>query len=278
MNGSATVGGGTAVREDASGALLGRLAELRERVAGLVERRSADDPTAADPLRGLYVTPETARRLAAQPPERGTGEAPEDEAPPGEVTEGGQRIDPWRSPGGSGCPPSICPSSWPRWPPTWTGASSRSTATSTTMSGAAAPPSPWRWSWPAPARTSPRRAPASTPPRRCAPVGCSSSRRRTGRCPAARCGCRSGWWPICWGTADSIPNCAVATWSCCSRGRGTESAKTATGGRSSGGWPPWWASGRSPYICGSAGPGPRPGRWPTWCGGRPARAAVSAGG
>ncbi|WP_328731326.1 AAA family ATPase [Streptomyces caniferus] len=89
MNGSATVGGGTAVREDASGALLGRLAELRERVAGLVERRSADDPTAADPLRGLYVTPETARRLAAQPPERGTGEAPEDEAPPGEVTEGG---------------------------------------------------------------------------------------------------------------------------------------------------------------------------------------------
>ncbi|MEW2434856.1 ATP-binding protein [Streptomyces caniferus] len=89
MSGSATVGGGTAVREDASGALLGRLAELRERVAGLVERRSADDPTAADPLRGLYVTPETARRLAAQPPERGTGEAPEDEASPGEVTEGG---------------------------------------------------------------------------------------------------------------------------------------------------------------------------------------------
>ncbi|MFJ9469616.1 ATP-binding protein [Streptomyces caniferus] len=77
------------MREDASGALLGRLAELRERVAGLVERRSADDPTAADPLRGLYVTPETARRLAAQPPERGTGEEPEDEASPGEVTEGG---------------------------------------------------------------------------------------------------------------------------------------------------------------------------------------------
>ncbi|MFG2491793.1 AAA family ATPase [Streptomyces caniferus] len=89
MSGSATVGGGTAVREDASGALLGRLAELRERVAGLVERRSADDPTAADPLRGLYVTPETARRLAAQPPEHGTGEAPEAEASPGEVTEGG---------------------------------------------------------------------------------------------------------------------------------------------------------------------------------------------
>ncbi|WP_411133214.1 ATP-binding protein [Streptomyces sp. C10] len=58
--------------ENAGSALRGRLAGLRERVAGLVERRSADDPTAADPLRGLYVTPETARRLAAQPPAEGT--------------------------------------------------------------------------------------------------------------------------------------------------------------------------------------------------------------
>ncbi|MFE1171915.1 ATP-binding protein [Streptomyces sp. NPDC058773] len=64
---------GTAA-EQAGGALLTRLAGLRERVAGLVERRSADDPTATDPLRGLYVTPETARRLAAQPPVAGTGE------------------------------------------------------------------------------------------------------------------------------------------------------------------------------------------------------------
>ncbi|MGW3011132.1 ATP-binding protein [Streptomyces sp. NPDC001219] len=56
----------------AGGALLARLAGLRARVADLVERRSADDPTASDPLRGLYVTPETARRLAAQPPTTGT--------------------------------------------------------------------------------------------------------------------------------------------------------------------------------------------------------------
>ncbi|MFF0433572.1 AAA family ATPase [Streptomyces sp. NPDC004327] len=40
---------------------------LRERVAAVVEARSAGDPTAADPLRGLYVTEETARRLAAEP-------------------------------------------------------------------------------------------------------------------------------------------------------------------------------------------------------------------
>lgn len=72
---SGTAAKGTAASENASGALLSRLAGLRERVAALVERRSADDPTAADPLRGLYVTPETARRLAALPPVDGTGGA-----------------------------------------------------------------------------------------------------------------------------------------------------------------------------------------------------------
>ncbi|WP_399459405.1 ATP-binding protein [Streptomyces sp. WAC01526] len=71
MSGAAV--SGATVTENAGGALRGRLAGLRERVAGLVERRSADDPTAADPLRGLYVTPETARRLAAQAPAEGTG-------------------------------------------------------------------------------------------------------------------------------------------------------------------------------------------------------------
>ncbi|MEU9124922.1 ATP-binding protein [Streptomyces sp. NPDC048506] len=66
---------GTTVIESAGGALIGRLAGLRERVAGLVERRSADDPTASDPLRGLYVTPDTARRLAARSPAEGMGAA-----------------------------------------------------------------------------------------------------------------------------------------------------------------------------------------------------------
>lgn len=43
--------------------LLARLAELRERAALLVEYRSADDPTASDPLRGLYISQDAVRRL-----------------------------------------------------------------------------------------------------------------------------------------------------------------------------------------------------------------------
>ncbi|MGG7575922.1 ATP-binding protein [Streptomyces sirii] len=89
---------GTAVIESASGALLGRLAGLRERVAELVERRSADDPTAADPLRGLYVTPDAARRLAARPPSEGTGEAsPGETYVPGAYVHGpeGDGPGPW---------------------------------------------------------------------------------------------------------------------------------------------------------------------------------------
>lgn len=56
---------GTAAADGPARDLLVRLAGLRSRVAGLVELRSADDPTATDPLRGLYVTPERARALAA---------------------------------------------------------------------------------------------------------------------------------------------------------------------------------------------------------------------
>ncbi|MFC4909621.1 ATP-binding protein [Actinomadura gamaensis] len=43
-----------------------RLGLLRERVRLLVERRSAGDPTAEDPFRGLYLAPETAAWLAEQ--------------------------------------------------------------------------------------------------------------------------------------------------------------------------------------------------------------------
>lgn len=53
--------------EDAPGAaaraLLARLAVLRDGVAALVARRAAGDPTAEDPLRGLYVSDEAARHL-----------------------------------------------------------------------------------------------------------------------------------------------------------------------------------------------------------------------
>ncbi|WP_416072199.1 AAA family ATPase [Streptomyces sp. ME18-1-4] len=47
------------------GLLLSRLFALRERVAVLVDRRAAGDPTAADPLRGLYLSEEAVRRLLA---------------------------------------------------------------------------------------------------------------------------------------------------------------------------------------------------------------------
>ncbi|MEU2077769.1 AAA family ATPase [Streptomyces sp. NPDC013489] len=57
--------------------LLARLAVLRARVAALVDGRSAVDPTAGDPLRGLYVSAEAARRIAAEPIGHGAREAHE---------------------------------------------------------------------------------------------------------------------------------------------------------------------------------------------------------
>ncbi|WOX13293.1 ATP-binding protein [Streptomyces sp. N50] len=50
-------------------ALLARLGHLRERVALLVDRRSATDPTAGDPLRGLYLPEEAVRHLLLRSPE-----------------------------------------------------------------------------------------------------------------------------------------------------------------------------------------------------------------
>jgi hypothetical protein len=49
--------------DDFGGALLARLEVLRERVAALVEHRTADDPTADDPLRGLYLPDEAVHHL-----------------------------------------------------------------------------------------------------------------------------------------------------------------------------------------------------------------------
>ncbi|MET8942927.1 AAA family ATPase [Streptomyces sp. NPDC004542] len=58
---------------DLAAPLLARLAVLRDRVALLVEQRSADDPTATDPLRGLYLSEEAVRHLLrpADPPPPG---------------------------------------------------------------------------------------------------------------------------------------------------------------------------------------------------------------
>ncbi|MFF1444460.1 ATP-binding protein [Streptomyces sp. NPDC058295] len=55
--------GGLDTRDDGAGALLVRVGVLRDRVGDLVDRRAAVDPTAADPLRGLYLSEEAVRHL-----------------------------------------------------------------------------------------------------------------------------------------------------------------------------------------------------------------------
>ncbi|MFD4877841.1 ATP-binding protein [Streptomyces sp. NPDC058420] len=55
--------------EPATDALIARLARLRERVALLVDGRSATDPTAGDPMRGLYLPEEAIRHLLLRSPE-----------------------------------------------------------------------------------------------------------------------------------------------------------------------------------------------------------------
>ncbi|MDF3302975.1 AAA family ATPase [Streptomyces sp. K1PA1] len=61
---------------DPAGPLLARLAVLRERVALLVEHRASGDPSADDPLRGLYLSDDAARHLLGRP-------APDPSAPAG---------------------------------------------------------------------------------------------------------------------------------------------------------------------------------------------------
>ncbi|MFJ1971522.1 AAA family ATPase [Streptomyces sp. NPDC087903] len=62
-------------------ALLDRVAGLRDRVALLVDHRAADDPTAADPLRGLYL-PEDAVRHLLRPAEPAGLALPDPAEPP----------------------------------------------------------------------------------------------------------------------------------------------------------------------------------------------------
>ncbi|WP_435879488.1 ATP-binding protein [Streptomyces flaveolus] len=83
---------------DPAHALLARLAVLRERVTVLAEQRAATDPTADDPLRGLYLSEEAVRHLLRTwPPDTGddgprtaTGVAPDEG--PGDV-HGGETAD-----------------------------------------------------------------------------------------------------------------------------------------------------------------------------------------
>jgi len=75
----------------AAASLLARLAALRERVALLVDHRSASDPTAADPLRGLYLTPEAVRHLlrpADAPPDAVSGDGLPGRLPAADAADG----------------------------------------------------------------------------------------------------------------------------------------------------------------------------------------------
>ncbi|WTK13034.1 ATP-binding protein [Streptomyces sp. NBC_01525] len=74
--------------------LADRLAALRERVAALVARRGADDPTAGDPLRGLYLSDDAVRHRLRGEAEAG-GPPPEgwaDPEPPDGASEPGDRL------------------------------------------------------------------------------------------------------------------------------------------------------------------------------------------
>jgi hypothetical protein len=67
--GAGGASGGALAAEPEADALLARLGRLRERVALLVAQRSADDPTATDPLRGLYLSDEAVEYLLLRPAE-----------------------------------------------------------------------------------------------------------------------------------------------------------------------------------------------------------------
>ncbi|MFF4728994.1 ATP-binding protein [Streptomyces mirabilis] len=71
--------------EGSADALLVRVSRLREHVALLVEHRSATDPTATDPLRGLYLSEDAVRHLLEP-----TGQDP---APESWDSERGDRLD-----------------------------------------------------------------------------------------------------------------------------------------------------------------------------------------
>ncbi|MFJ9789859.1 ATP-binding protein [Streptomyces globosus] len=93
----------------AAAILLDRLGRLRREAAGLVAARAADDPTAHDPLRGLYVSSETALRAAADGPNTpaaaadGAGDALAEAAAESDAGGGADAAGPG-GPGGPGGP------------------------------------------------------------------------------------------------------------------------------------------------------------------------------
>ncbi|CAB77353.1 MULTISPECIES: ATP-binding protein [Streptomyces] len=73
---------------DSGRALLARLEVLRERVAALVAHRTADDPTADDPLRGLYLPDEAVHHLLRTWPSADADGEPAGAGGPGEPVPG----------------------------------------------------------------------------------------------------------------------------------------------------------------------------------------------
>ncbi|WP_369382388.1 ATP-binding protein [Streptomyces sp. cg36] len=68
---------GAPVAGDPARALLARLTDLQKRVTALVEHRSAHDPTAEDPLRGLYLSDEAVHHLVhTWPPATAAADGP----------------------------------------------------------------------------------------------------------------------------------------------------------------------------------------------------------
>ncbi|MFI1100629.1 ATP-binding protein [Streptomyces melanogenes] len=67
--------------DDPARALLAHLAALRERVAALAEHRAATDPTAEDPLRGLFLSDEAVHHLLHTWSPAGGDSAPGDATP-----------------------------------------------------------------------------------------------------------------------------------------------------------------------------------------------------
>lgn len=78
---SAGHGAATAAEDADLGALLVRLSQLRVAVARLVDHRAAVDPTATDPLRGLYLSEEAVRHLLRPPSPDPAGPAPAYDGP-----------------------------------------------------------------------------------------------------------------------------------------------------------------------------------------------------
>ncbi|QKV68986.1 AAA family ATPase [Streptomyces harbinensis] len=117
---------GAAPHPGPADALLARLGRLRARVALLVEGQSADDPTAGDPMRGLYLPGETVRFLLRRPrlngpdpgpgPEDGPEDGPQDGPDAERDTEATQDARPEREPEAGPEPGPDAPGQPPRAP------------------------------------------------------------------------------------------------------------------------------------------------------------------